>query len=153
VNPFPRHNTCACRPSRRPPRASKKHRPISPHCTRLVDQNGNPKAILAFGEQKSLQTDRVVLEPGPVEEVETVHRMFRMFVYEEKHQREIAAILNKEQIRTDLGRRWTAGSTAQPVTGVATLSEAQLDQSALAGELPSPTARGCIHRPWRASPS
>jgi len=35
---------------------------------RLVDQNGNPKAILAFGEQKSLQTDRVVLEPGPVED-------------------------------------------------------------------------------------
>ena len=31
-------------------------------------QNGNPKAILAFGEQKSLQTDRVVLEPGPVED-------------------------------------------------------------------------------------
>src|SRR5712671_5791466 len=71
---------------------------------RLVDQNGNPKTILAFGEQKSLQTDRVVLEPGPVEDVETVRRMFRMFVYEEKHQREIAAILNKEQIRTDLGR-------------------------------------------------
>jgi DNA invertase Pin-like site-specific DNA recombinase len=83
---------------------------------RLVDQNGNPKAILAFGEQKSLQTDRVVLEPGPVEEVETVRRMFRMFVYEEKHQREIAAILNKEQIRTDLGRRWTAGSVQQVLT-------------------------------------
>ena len=56
------------------------------------------------------------LEPGPVEEVETVRRMFRMFVYEEKHQREIAAILNKEQIRTDLGRRWTAGSVQQVLT-------------------------------------
>ncbi len=74
------------------------------------------KAILALGEQKSLQTDRVVLEPGPVEEVETVRRMFRMFVYEEKHQREIAAILNKAQIRTDLGRRWTAGSVQQVLT-------------------------------------
>jgi hypothetical protein len=42
---------------------------------RLVDQNDNPKALLAFGEQKSLQTDRVVLEPGPVEEVDTVRRM------------------------------------------------------------------------------
>ena len=83
---------------------------------RLVDQNGNPKAILAFGEQKSLQTDRVVLEPGPVEEVETVRRMFAMFVHEGKHQREIAAILNKEQIRTDLGRRWTASSVHQVLT-------------------------------------
>src|SRR5204862_6148586 len=53
----------------------------------LIDQNGDPKAILAFGEQKSLQSDRVVLEPGPVEEVETVRRMFRMFVHEGKHQR------------------------------------------------------------------
>ena len=48
---------------------------------------------IAFGEQKSLQSDRVVLEPGPVEEVETVRRMFAMFVHEDKHQREIAAIL------------------------------------------------------------
>jgi hypothetical protein len=83
---------------------------------RLVDQNGSPKAILAFGEQKSLQTDRVVLEPGPVEEVETVRRMFAMFAHEEKHQREIAAILNKDQIRTDLGRRWTASSVHQVLT-------------------------------------
>src|ERR1700724_2683555 len=37
---------------------------------RLVDQNGNPKAILAFGEQKSLQSDRVVLKPGPGKEAE-----------------------------------------------------------------------------------
>ncbi len=54
---------------------------------RLIDHNGNPKAILAFGEQKSLQSDRVVLEPGPVEEVEAVRRTFRMFVHEGKHQR------------------------------------------------------------------
>jgi DNA invertase Pin-like site-specific DNA recombinase len=83
---------------------------------RLVDQNGNPKAVLAFGEQKSLQTDRVVLEPGPAEEVATVNRMFGMFVHERKHQREIAAILNKEQIRTDLGRRWTARSVQEVLT-------------------------------------
>ena len=43
--------------------------------------------------RKKLQSDRVVLEPGPVEEVETVRRMFAMFVHEGKHQREIAAIL------------------------------------------------------------
>ena len=83
---------------------------------RLIDQNGNLKATLGFGEQKSLQTDRVVLEPGPVQEVETIRRMFGMFVYERKHQREIAAILNHEQIRTDLGRRWTARSVQQVLT-------------------------------------
>jgi hypothetical protein len=46
-----------------------------------------------------------VLEPGPVEEVETVRRMFRMFVHEGKHQREIAAVLNKERIWGGGGRR------------------------------------------------
>jgi DNA invertase Pin-like site-specific DNA recombinase len=83
---------------------------------RLIDQNGNRKATLAFGEQKSLQTDRVVLEPGPIEEVETVRRMFGMLVHERQHQREIAATLNQEQLRTDLGRRWTAVSVQQVLT-------------------------------------
>jgi DNA invertase Pin-like site-specific DNA recombinase len=32
---------------------------------RLIDQNRNPKALLAFGERTSLQTDRVVLAPAP----------------------------------------------------------------------------------------
>jgi DNA invertase Pin-like site-specific DNA recombinase len=70
---------------------------------RLVDQYGNPKAILAFGERKSLQSDRVVLEPGPAAKV--VCRMFRMFVYEGKRQSEIARILNDEQIKTDIADR------------------------------------------------
>jgi len=77
---------------------------------RLIDQNGNPKAILAFGERKSLQTDRVVLVPGPAEEVATVRRMFRMLVYEKKSPGEIASNLNDEQIKTDLGRAWTSSS-------------------------------------------
>src|SRR5471032_1345198 len=35
----------------------------------LIDQSGQQKAVLKMGEQKSLQTDRVVLIPGPDEEV------------------------------------------------------------------------------------
>ena len=46
----------------------------------LIDEHGNPKAELARGEQKSLQTDRVILRPGPAEEVETVRRIYRLFV-------------------------------------------------------------------------
>src|SRR3954451_4558771 len=34
---------------------------------RLIDQNGTPKALLGVREQKSIQTDRVVLELGPEE--------------------------------------------------------------------------------------
>ncbi len=47
---------------------------------RLVDDRGETKAELNRGEQKSLQTDRVILTPGPPEEVELVRRLYRMFV-------------------------------------------------------------------------
>src|SRR3954447_8250534 len=51
---------------------------------RLLDQDRRPKAILGRGEHKSLQTDRVVLEPGPAAEVENVRRMFLLFVEERR---------------------------------------------------------------------
>ena len=35
------------------------------------------KAMLKMGEQKSIQTDRVVLVPGPAEEVKTVRWIYR----------------------------------------------------------------------------
>ena len=57
---------------------------------RLIDQAGATKGELARGEHKSLQTDRVILIPGPAEEVETVRWMYRMFVKEGKSEREIA---------------------------------------------------------------
>ena len=46
----------------------------------LIDEHGVPKAHLAHGEYKSLQTDRVILRPGPEHEVEIVRRMYRAFV-------------------------------------------------------------------------
>ena len=45
----------------------------------LIDEQRQPKGELAIGAQKSLQTDRVVLVPGPDQEVDTVRRMYRLF--------------------------------------------------------------------------
>src|SRR5574340_23511 len=42
----------------------------------LRDQAGEPKGTLNRGEQKSIQTDRVILVPGPPEEVQTVRWMY-----------------------------------------------------------------------------
>ncbi len=39
----------------------------------LLDQSGAVKTELARGEHKSLQTNRVILRPGPAEEVATVN--------------------------------------------------------------------------------
>jgi len=82
----------------------------------LVDELRQPKAELARGEQKSLQTDRVVLAPGSPEEVETVRRMYRMFTLNGRSEREIAATLNAEGHLTDLGRPWTRGTVHQVLT-------------------------------------
>src|SRR6202034_2282312 len=54
----------------------------------LIDPSGAAKSALVRGEQKSLQTDRVVLIPGPAEEVEIVRWMYRTFVEEGKLERE-----------------------------------------------------------------
>src|SRR5277367_5422826 len=74
---------------------------------RLIDQSGTAKGELTRGEHKSIQTDRVVLVPGPPEEVDTVRWIYRSFVNKGKPEREIANILNERGIATDLGRPWT----------------------------------------------
>jgi len=69
----------------------------------LVDQSGAMKATLDRGEQKSLQTDRVVLTPGPEEETRIVRDIYRMFVLDRRAEREIADILNARGVHTDFG--------------------------------------------------
>ena len=80
---------------------------------RLIDQAGAAKGELARGEHKSIQTDRVVLVPGPADEVDTVRWMYRLFVTDGQSESEIAAILNDRGNRTDLGRPWTRGAVHQ----------------------------------------
>ena len=81
-----------------------------------IDQSGAPQGVLARGEYKSLQTDRVILVPGPTDEIETVRSMYRQFVDEGKVESEIAAVLNERGERTDLGRVWTRGTVHQVLT-------------------------------------
>ncbi|GHT90057.1 serine recombinase [Betaproteobacteria bacterium] len=73
----------------------------------LVDQSGSVKGQLARGEQKSLQTDRVILQPGPDAEVSVVNQIYRWFVEENLFESEIAQRLNAQGQLTDLGRKWT----------------------------------------------
>jgi DNA invertase Pin-like site-specific DNA recombinase len=82
----------------------------------LIDEDGNPKGELSRGEQKSIQTDRVILVPGPADEQRVVQRMYTMFVDEGRLEREIAETLNAEGCRTDLGRPWTRATVHQVLT-------------------------------------
>lgn len=81
-----------------------------------IDQNGVPQGILRTGEHKSLQTDRVILVPGPDEEVETVRWMYKQFVDGGKGETEIAALLNGRGIVTSRGRPWSRASVRWVLT-------------------------------------
>lgn len=82
----------------------------------LIDHTHKEKGILARGEKKSLQTDRVILVRGPEEEVRIVQWIYQMFIREGRWEREIAEILNARSILTDLGRPWTSGTVHEVLT-------------------------------------
>lgn len=73
----------------------------------LIDEHGNDKGTLKRGEHKSLQTDRVILVPGPDDEIKTVRWIYHCFVDKRMNETEIADHLNNQGIKTDLDREWT----------------------------------------------
>src|SRR5208282_5290893 len=73
----------------------------------LIDKDRNAKHVLSRGEQKSIQTDRVILVPGPEEEVRIVREIYNRFTQEGSSEAAIAELLNSRGILTDLGRPWT----------------------------------------------
>jgi DNA invertase Pin-like site-specific DNA recombinase len=82
----------------------------------LIDEHRTPKGQLRLGEYKSLQTDRVVLVPGPAEEIETVRKIYRLFVVQRRSEIEIAELLNTDGIKNEAGRPWTRGTVHQVLT-------------------------------------
>ncbi len=82
----------------------------------LIDQNGQHKAALKMGEHKSLQTDRVVLIPGPDDEIKTVLWIYQAFIGEGKSESDIAKLLNERGVVTDFGRAWNRATVHQVLT-------------------------------------
>lgn len=82
----------------------------------LVDEHGLMKAELRRGEHKCLQTDRVILMPGPESEVRIVNLIYNWFIDESLDEYEIAARLNGMHVRTDLDREWTRATVREVLT-------------------------------------
>jgi DNA invertase Pin-like site-specific DNA recombinase len=72
----------------------------------LVSAKGEAKQQLAPGERKSITTDRVILVPGPMEEVECVKDIFRMFTEEKRTVYGIARELNRRKAKYLTDSRW-----------------------------------------------
>jgi len=73
----------------------------------VVDENGTPKGSLTLGEQKFLQTDRVILIPGPDEEVQLVRQIYQWFVKDGLSATDITRHLNEIGLRNAYKRPWT----------------------------------------------
>ena len=82
----------------------------------LVDKEGNRKAWLAIKEYKSLQTDRVILVPGPKSEIAVVTRIYRSFISLGKGETQIAEELNAKGMKSPHGQPWAAFNVHEILT-------------------------------------
>ena len=89
----------------------------------LVSADRVPKQRLAYGERKSIATDRVILIPGPADEMQCVRDIYRMLTSEK---------LSVYAIACELNRR-----------GVAYIGDSLWDYQAVYGVLTHPKYAGC----------
>ncbi|PCJ07480.1 MAG: recombinase family protein [Rhodobacteraceae bacterium] len=82
----------------------------------MIDEAGHHKGVLERGEQKSIQTDRVILVPGPEHEIAIVTQIFTDFVEKGASATQIATDLNNRGICTDLDRDWSSTAIRQLLT-------------------------------------
>lgn len=72
-----------------------------------IAADGTPRRELQFGEAKGMLTDRVVFALGPLHEIATVRRIYRLYIEQRASEPEIARLLNGESILSEFGRPWT----------------------------------------------
>jgi hypothetical protein len=82
----------------------------------LVSPSGVPRLELASGERKSIATDRVILVPGPAQELQTIKDIYRMLISEKRSVCSIARTLNAANVPRPGWREWTPFSIQSIVT-------------------------------------
>jgi DNA invertase Pin-like site-specific DNA recombinase len=77
----------------------------------LVSVDHQQKQELVYGQRKNIKEDRVILVPGPIEEVECVREIFRMYTEEDMRPVDIARELNRRGVKYTGPRRthWYPG--------------------------------------------
>ena len=75
---------------------------------RVISEDRKRNRTLNFGERKYLQTDRVILVPGPAEEVECVREIYQMAL-RNRTSKAISCELNRRGV-THRGRPWISHS-------------------------------------------
>jgi DNA invertase Pin-like site-specific DNA recombinase len=73
----------------------------------LIGHDGSKKIILPRGEYKNIQSDRVILVPGPQHEIKTIRWIFSEFVECRRSESELVQMLNEKGIDNGWGRPWS----------------------------------------------
>ncbi len=81
----------------------------------LVDADGHRKQILRFGDRKNLQSDRVILEPGPKEHVDIVNEVYRRYLAGERQAALVSWLNERGEFKAN-GRPWTEGAMRRLLT-------------------------------------
>lgn len=81
----------------------------------LLDEKGNQKQELSIGQRKSLITERVILVPGPGEEIDIIHSIYDKFL-SGIGETEIANQLNSRGLKNFFGRHWSRGTVREVLT-------------------------------------
>jgi len=81
----------------------------------MIDSDGRRKQILRFRERKNLQSDRVILEPGPPEHVEIVNEVYRRYLGGEQQTSLVSALNRRGDFQAN-GRPWTEGTMHRMLT-------------------------------------
>jgi DNA invertase Pin-like site-specific DNA recombinase len=75
----------------------------------LMGEDGKPKQSLERGDRKNLQSERVILVPGPANEIRIVHKIYKMYIEMGMSELEIARWLNHRRIAWIGTKPWTYG--------------------------------------------
>ena len=82
----------------------------------MIDQHGEVKGELKHGEQKCISTYRVILVPGPEEEIQVVNNIYGWLIRENLTIREITRRLNCLTVSPHHGPRWTTSKVQAVLT-------------------------------------
>ena len=82
----------------------------------MIDQEGNPVAVLECGQHKYLISHHIVLVPGPRAEVKVVRWIFDRFVNKNDTRAGIARRLNSRGLRNYTGSEWKLSTVGEILT-------------------------------------
>ena len=82
----------------------------------LISAAGIPKQELATGERKSIATDRVILVPGPVHEVQCVRNIYKMLISDRLSVSAIVRKLNTNRIGYVGDSKWNLHAVESVLT-------------------------------------